>query len=88
MLKAEENRLKHFSIEALRIRLAELKTKIHMVSEPVSILKKFVADAHKDESFQGYPVLPKSMWDGSRHVKSIAAYLNNLIHMDMCNSKN
>src|SRR5205814_312200 len=81
MLKAESNRLKHFSIEALRIRLAELKNKIRMVSQPVSELKKFVADAHRTTNeFPGFATLPKSIWSSvqGRTITVDADYLNHL----------
>jgi hypothetical protein len=43
MLKSEESRMKHMTLDALQTRLAELKYKIGAVSTPVSTLKAFVA---------------------------------------------
>src|SRR5258708_40305619 len=42
-LKSEEARMKSWSLDALRLRLAEIRAKQRMVSTPVSVLKSFVA---------------------------------------------
>jgi hypothetical protein len=82
-LRAEENRLKHFSLEALENRLEEIRRKHRMASAPVPILKAIVADAHRNQGIDGYPALPSSLWDGTKHVKVDADYLNNLARTDL-----
>jgi hypothetical protein len=58
MLKSEETRLKHMSLDALQARLAELKYKIGAVSTPVSTLKAFVAETRADtRKYPGFPDL-------------------------------
>jgi hypothetical protein len=62
MLKSEETRMRHMSLDALQARLAELKAKIGMASQPVSTLKAFVADARRDDRpFPGFPTLDRSV---------------------------
>jgi len=58
MLKSGREPLKAFQHRGSPNPLGRTQNQNPHGSEPVSILKKFVADAHKDESFQGYPVLP------------------------------
>ncbi len=83
MLKSEESRMKSWDLSALRIRLAELKTKTHMVSQPVSELKQFVADSRPSISpFPGFATLPKSIWRDGRTVTIDADYLNHIAKHD------
>jgi hypothetical protein len=82
-LNQEEKRLALLAIPALRARLADLQTKAHMASTPVPILKAIVADTHRNQSIDGYPALPSSLWDGSRHVRCDADYLNGLAKTDI-----
>jgi len=82
-LKTEESRLQHFTVDALRSRLEDLRRAANMATTPVAQLKAMVADSHRVESFEGYPILPQAVWDGSKHVKVDAAYLNGLIHTDL-----
>ena len=74
-LKAEENRLKHFSIEALRQKLSDIKVKQRMSTTPVSVLKQMVADARPAP---GYPMLPKQLFENGRTVTVNALYLKAL----------
>ena len=54
--------MRHMSLDALQARLAELKAKIGMASQPVSTLKAFVADARRDDRpFPGFPTLDRSV---------------------------
>lgn len=58
-LRSEEARMKSWSLDALRNRLNEIKTKQAMNSIPVSTLKSFVQDARKDTNpYPGYATLP------------------------------
>lgn len=76
--------MESWSLDALRNRLNEIKTKQHMAAAPVSVLKSFVADAHRDTNqFAGYPNLPKSMWLDGRTILVDADYLNGLVKSDM-----
>jgi hypothetical protein len=73
-LRVEENRLKHFSLEALQNRLEEIRRKHRMASAPVPILKAIVADAHADKRrYPGYPEMPRQIWNGTAHVPLNAA---------------
>jgi len=74
-LKAEENRLKHFSTEALRQRLSDIKVKQKMSSQPVGVLKQMVSDARPAP---GYPTLPKQLFENGRTVTVDALYLKAL----------
>lgn len=76
MLKSEEARMKSWSLDALRIRLAELKTKIGMVSTPVAALKSFVRDSRPD--YSQWPELPKTIWTGVAYIPLNAAYIKSL----------
>lgn len=75
MLKSEEARMKSWSLDALRIRLSELKTKIRMNAEPVSVLKEVVAASRP---VQGYPALPRQLFENGATVTVNAAYLKAL----------
>jgi hypothetical protein len=55
MLKSEESRMKHMSLDALEARLAELKYKIDAVSTPVSTLKAFVAASRSQPQVKVLP---------------------------------
>lgn len=73
-LRAEESRLKHFSLEALQNRLEEIRRKHRMASTPIPILKAIVADANADKRrYPGYADLPRSVWNGTAHIPLNAA---------------
>ncbi len=77
MLKSEEARMKSWSVDALRIRLSELKTKIRMTAEPVSALKEMVAASRPNTDF---PALPRQVWSSEqgKHVTVDSTYLKAL----------
>ncbi len=78
-LRSEKARMQSWNLPALRTRLNEIKVKQKMSAAPVSVLKSFVADAHReDRPFPGWPTLPKSMWSSSqgRTINIDADYLN------------
>ncbi len=80
-LRSEEARMKSWSLDALRTRLNDIKTKQRMSTTSVSTLKTFLADAHRDDQpFPGFPTLPKSLWSTSqgRTINIDAAYLNHI----------
>jgi hypothetical protein len=81
-LQTEKKRMSVWSLDALRLRLAEIREKQRMSTVPLPVLKAVVAEAHRDQSVGGYPRLPDSMWDGTKHVKVDATYLNGLIQND------
>jgi hypothetical protein len=73
MLKSEESRMKHMTLGALQLRLAELKYKIGAVSTPVSTLKAFVADARADtRKYPGFPTLEKNI--DAAHIKNLSTF--------------
>jgi hypothetical protein len=78
-LQSEKSRMASWSLEALRVRLAEIKTKQHMATTPVSVLKAFVSDAHADKrKYPGFPELPKQIWNGTDHVAVNASFFRRL----------
>ena len=83
-LQQERNRLNRLSLEVGRQKLQELKTRQKMAATDLGTLKQFVADAHRDDRpFPGWPTLPAAMWDGTKHVKVDADYLNGLAKTDI-----
>lgn len=83
-LESERKRLTHLSLEQCRQKLDELKRRQGMSSQSLASLKKVVADAHRVERpYPGFPNLPPSMWDGTKHVKVDADYLNRLARADI-----
>jgi hypothetical protein len=83
-LRSEEKRMASWSLDQLRSRLAEIRNRQRMAPMPVAALKQVVHEAHRDQSqFPGYSNLPPTMWDGSKHVKVDADYLNGLARQDI-----
>jgi hypothetical protein len=82
-LRSEQTRLRTFSIPQLRQRLADLQTKHNMAGQSVQQLKSLVADSRPAASSDGYPELPSHIWDGTKHVRVDAEYLNGLIKTDL-----
>jgi hypothetical protein len=79
-LATERTRLQHFTLDAVRVRLADIRTKQKMASLPLGTLKQFVADSRKDgRKYPGYPDLPPTMWDPEKgqHVAVNSEYLKN-----------
>jgi hypothetical protein len=73
MLKSEESRMKHMSVDVLEARLAELKYKIGAVSTPVSTLKAFVADARADtRKYPGFSTLERNI--DAAHIKNLSTF--------------
>jgi len=80
-LRTEAKRMESWSLDALRLRAAEIRTKQGMSSQPVEQLKSFVADSRRDaRRFPGYPDLPKSTWNAATgtHVPVNAAFFRSL----------
>ena len=78
-LQSEKSRMASWSLEALRVRLAEIKAKQHMSTTPVSVLKAFVMDAHTDKrKYPGFPELPRQIWNGTAHVAVNASFFRGL----------
>jgi hypothetical protein len=75
-LRSEEKRMASWSLDALRARLNEIRVKQRMAVQPVSDLKQIVRDARPD--YNQWPQLPKTIWDGSKHVALDAAYIKRL----------
>jgi hypothetical protein len=88
-LQGERKRLQHLPLEACRQKLEELKRRQGMSSASVSELKTFVRESTQGASFQGYPILPPSLWntESGRHVALDATYLNGLITADLWSFK-
>jgi hypothetical protein len=58
-LRSEEKRMASWTLDALRARLVEIKSKQKMNAAPVEVLKSIVREAHADRrKFPGYPNLP------------------------------
>jgi hypothetical protein len=74
-LRSEETRMKSWSLDALRTRLNEIRTKQKMWMAPVSELKKFISDAHPNT---GFPAFPRSLFENGVTQKVDAAYLKAL----------
>ena len=73
-LRSEEKRMASWSLDALRARLNEIKTKQPMAVEPVSTLKTFVAESRRDTSpYPGFPQMPKEVWQDGKTVLLNAA---------------
>jgi hypothetical protein len=50
-----------------------------MAGQSVSALKAMVADARADKrEFNGFPQLPKSVWNGTTHLPVNAAFFKSL----------
>jgi hypothetical protein len=79
MLKSEESRMAHMSLDALQARLAELKFKIN--APPVSTLKAFVAESRVDNRrYRGFPDLDKTV--DAAYIKALPTFeLKKLIRM-------
>jgi len=78
-LRSEEKRMASWTLDALRVRLAEIKTKQRMSTAPVSELKTFIQDAHADKrKYVGYPDLPKSIWQDGKTVTVNATFFKSL----------
>jgi hypothetical protein len=85
-LRSEEARMKSWSLDALRTRLNEIKTKQGMSAQPIATLKAFVHDAHTDRRpFPGWPTLPPQLvLPGSLHATNVTAeWLNILARNDI-----
>jgi len=68
-LRSEEARMKSWSLDALRARLSEIRTKQRMVVQPVAALKTFVAESRRDTSpYPGFPQMPKEVWQDGKTV--------------------
>jgi hypothetical protein len=73
-LRSEETRMKSWSLDALRNRLNEIKTKQRMAVAPVSVLKTYVAESRRDTSpYPGFPQMPKEVWQDGKTVPLNAA---------------
>ena len=73
-LRSEEARMKSWSLDALRARLNEIRTKQRMAVAPVSALKTFVAESRRDTSpYPGFPQMPKEVWQDGKTVPLNAA---------------
>jgi hypothetical protein len=73
-LRSEESRMKSWSLDALRARLNEIKTKQKMAVAPVSVLKTYVAESRRDTSpYPGFPQMPKEVWQDGKTVPLNAA---------------
>jgi len=78
-LKSERTRLKTFTIDALRTRLADLQRGAQLAGKSVETLKGIVAEAKVDRSpYPGYPTLPKSVWNGQTHVPVNSVFFRQL----------
>jgi hypothetical protein len=69
-LKSEASRMASWSVDSLRARLHEIRTKQQMSTQSVASLKQMVADSRPTT---GYPVLPKTVWSGTTHIPLNAA---------------
>jgi hypothetical protein len=74
-LRSEEKRMESWSLDALRNRLHEIRTKQRMASTPISELKKIVVDARP---VPGYPTLPRQLFENGATVTVNAVYLKAL----------
>src|SRR6266404_5586367 len=71
-LRSEEKRMESWSLDALRIRLAEIRTKQGMASKSASELKQIVAEARRDDRpYPGFPTLDKSLQ--ASHIKALSS---------------
>jgi hypothetical protein len=74
-LKSERTRLKTFTIEALRSRLADLQSKAHMATQSMETLKQIVVDARPNT---GFAALPRQLFENGQTVTVNAAYIRAL----------
>jgi hypothetical protein len=88
MLKSEETRMNHWSLDALENRLSELKFKIDSVSTPISDLKSLVANSRADtRKYPGFPDLDKSV--DAAHIKNLSTFeLKKLIRLHSVSAVN
>jgi hypothetical protein len=78
-LKSEKTRMGSWSLDALRTRLNEIRTKQQMASQSVATLKAAVAEARADHRrYPGFPELPKTVWWNGSHVPVNAAFFRGL----------
>jgi hypothetical protein len=70
-LKNEEKRMASWSLDQLRARLNEIKTKQRMSSTmSVPALKAYVKEQHRNQrKYPGYPDLPQTIWQDGRSVR-------------------
>jgi hypothetical protein len=88
-LKNEEKKMASWSLDQLRARLHEVRTRQRMAVAPVSELKAYVKEQHSTPTCGcprpcGFAALPTSMWSSAlgRSVTVDAEYLNHLAKHD------
>lgn len=79
-LTNEKKRLATFTIPALRSRLEDLQRAARMARQPVAELRQVVVDARPN---YGFPALPKTVWDGSKHVPLDASAFRSMSTFDL-----
>jgi hypothetical protein len=79
-LKNEEKKMASWSLDQLRARLHEVRTRQRMAAAPVSELKAYVVEQRRDlRKYQGYPDLPQVIWQDGRSVRLDAAGIKSLL---------
>lgn len=74
-LRSEKQRMASWSLDALRARLQEIRTRQQMSTRSVADLKQIVRDGRPET---GYPALPKQVWTGSGHTLVDRAFFKSL----------